>query len=165
MFSREDPTALLDRIRSGASPDWTYITLLFDGYYPVAAAAARRRLSWREYLPSALNDPLIRALLAKIRLVPDLSMGVFGADVRIKAAGQTYETFVACIREDVNGQDAASGRYTGSWSPNDKLATGAGLDGEAGDPPPIRTTAQLASLIEVIDDLENRSVVELVEAL
>ena len=45
------------------------------------------------------------------------------------------------------------------------LATGAGLDGVSGDPPPIRTPAQLGSLIEVIDDLENRSVAELVEAL
>jgi 2-methylcitrate dehydratase PrpD len=165
MFSREDPSALLDRIRSGTSPDWTYITLLFDGYYPVAAAAVRRRLTWREYLPAALNDPQIRALLAKIRLVPDLSMGVFGAEVRIRAAGQTYETFVACIREDVNGQDGTSGQYTGDWSPNDKLATGVGLDGVPGDPLPIRTAAQLASLIEVVDDLENRSVAELVEAL
>ena len=92
-------------------------------------------------------------------------MGVFGAEVRIRAGGQTYETFVACIREDVNGQDGTSGQYTGNWGPNDKLATGAGLDGVPGDPPPIRTPAQLESLIEVIDDLENRSVAELVEAL
>ena len=164
MFSRESPAALLDKIRSGAAPDWTYITLLFDGYYPVAAAVARKRLSWREYLPSALNDPLIASLLPKIRLVPDLTMGVFGADVKITAAGRTYESFVGCIREDVNGQDS-SGAYVGDWTADDKLATGVGLDALPGDPAPIRTAAQLETLIQIIDDLENRSVVELVEAL
>jgi 2-methylcitrate dehydratase PrpD len=165
MFSRESPAALLDKIRSGDFPDWTYITLLFDGYYPVAAATVRRRLTWREYLPAALNDPLIASLLPKIRLEPDLTIGVFGADVKITAAGQTYETFVGCIREDVNGQRDAAGDYGGDWTPNDKLATGVGLDARPGDPSPIRTAAQLQALIEVIDDLENRSVAELVRAL
>ena len=165
MFSRESPLALLDKIRGGGSPDWTYITLLFDGYYPVAAAAVRKRLTWREYLPEALNDPAIAALLPKIRLVPDLSMGVFGADVRITAAGQSYESFVACIREDVNGQNATSGDYQTDWTPDDKLATGVGLDGLPGDPPPIRTSTQLQTLIGVVDDLEHHSVAELIAAL
>ena len=165
MFSRESPPALLEKIRSGDSPDWTYITLLFDGYYPVAAATVRKRLTWREYLPEALNDPSIASLLSKIRLVPDLTMGVFGAVVKITAGGQSHETFVGCIREDVNGQADPSGAYGGDWTPNDKLATGVGLDARPGDPAPIRTVAQLQALIEVIDDLENRSVAELVEAL
>ena len=83
MFSREDPTALLDRIRSGTSPDWTYITLLFDGYYPVAAAAVRRRLTWREYLPAALNDPQIRALVS-----PKIIVGGFVAGVLMNGIDQ-----------------------------------------------------------------------------
>lgn len=155
MFARSDPAALLEKVRSAASPDWTYIALLFDGYYPVAAAAARKRLSWREYLPSALADPAIASLLPKIRLEPDLSMGVFGADVKITTKTSTYETFVGCIREDVNA----------NWTADDKLRTGSGLDARPGDPAPIRTASQIDGLVRIIDDLENHTVADLVAAL
>lgn len=170
MFSRGNTTELLQKIRQGLEddalrPDWSYIALLFDGSYPLAAAAARQRLTWREYLPSALNDPVISNLLPKIRLIPDLSMGVFGADVTIKANGTSYNTFVGCIREGVNGQDAKTGEYDSDWQPEDKLQTGAGLDRLANDPPAIRTAEQIQSLIGVIDDLENRTVAQLISAL
>jgi len=42
MFSRRGSDGAARPYRSAVA-DWTYITLLFDGYYPVAAAAVRRR--------------------------------------------------------------------------------------------------------------------------
>ena len=69
MFTK-DTKEIYDRIRT--RPDWTYIPLLFDGKYPLAAALANRRLTWREYRPKVIFDPVVQALIDKIELVPDL---------------------------------------------------------------------------------------------
>lgn len=62
---------IYDRIRTRA--DWTYMPLIFDGKYPLAAALAQRRLTWREYRPRVIFDPVVQALIDRIELVPDLS--------------------------------------------------------------------------------------------
>jgi 2-methylcitrate dehydratase PrpD len=84
--------------RVGREPDWTYIALLFDGRYPVAAALANRRLTFREYERRAISDRVIRALIDKVDLVPDLTMGVFGAEARLELAdGRVFTSRQECI--------------------------------------------------------------------
>jgi 2-methylcitrate dehydratase PrpD len=97
MFS-EGHRDLYKRIRS--EPDWTYITLLFDGQYPLAAALANRRLTWREYQKDVIFDPVVQALIDKVELVPDLTLGVFGAVARVELAdGRAFESEQDCIAE------------------------------------------------------------------
>ena len=89
---------LFRRIRDPKQPDWTYIALLFDGVWPVAAALADGELTHRQYRPDRLADPVIAALTKKVDLVPDVSMGVFGATVRVELSdGSAHESFVPCI--------------------------------------------------------------------
>src|SRR5205085_6422105 len=76
MFTK-DTRDIYRRIRT--RPDWTYIALLFDGKYPVAASLAFRRLTFHEYSRKAIFDPAVQALIDKIELAPDLFQGVFGA--------------------------------------------------------------------------------------
>jgi 2-methylcitrate dehydratase PrpD len=95
MWSKDDVYA---RIRK--DPDWTYIALLFDGKYPIAAALVNRRLTWREYKERAIFDPVVQALLDRIELVPDIFQGVFGATSRIELAdGRAFESAQGCIEE------------------------------------------------------------------
>ena len=79
-------------------PDWTYIALLFDGIWPVAAALADGELTYRQYREPKLKDPVIRALAEKVVEVPDLTMGVFGATARVELrGGRSHERYVPCI--------------------------------------------------------------------
>jgi 2-methylcitrate dehydratase PrpD len=87
-----------ERIRN--EPDWTYITLLFDGQYPLAAALANRRLTWREYRKDVIFDPVVQALIDKIELIPDLTLGVFGAVARVELGdGRAFESEQDCIAD------------------------------------------------------------------
>jgi 2-methylcitrate dehydratase PrpD len=89
---------IYDKIRKES--DWTYIALLFDGKYPLAAALADRRLTWREYLDDVIFDPVVQALIDTIELVPDLSQGVFGATARVELSdGRTFESAQGCIED------------------------------------------------------------------
>jgi 2-methylcitrate dehydratase PrpD len=97
MFSkgRKD---IYDRIRD--EPDWTYIALLFDGSYPLAAALVNRRLTFREYDEKVIFDPVVQAMIDRIRLVPDLAMGVFGAEAHLVLAdGREYLSRQECIED------------------------------------------------------------------
>jgi 2-methylcitrate dehydratase PrpD len=97
MFTK-DTKEIYERIRK--QPDWTYIPLLFDGKYPLAAALANRRLTWREYRPKVIFDPVVQALIDKIDLVPDLAMGVFGAEARLELAdGRALVSRQDCIED------------------------------------------------------------------
>jgi hypothetical protein len=97
MFAKGGPE-LYKRIRERA--DWTYIALLFDGKYPVAASLVNRRLSWREYEETAIFDPVLQAIVPKVDLIPDLTMGVFGAEARLELAdGRTFTSTQPCIAE------------------------------------------------------------------
>ena len=97
MFTK-DTKEIYDRIRT--RPDWTYIPLLFDGKYPLAAALANRRLTWREYRPKVIFDPVVQALIDRIELVPDLAMGVFGAEARIELEdGRSLVSRQDCIED------------------------------------------------------------------
>jgi 2-methylcitrate dehydratase PrpD len=80
--------------------DWTYIALLFDGKYPVAASLAQRRLTWREYLDGVIFDPVVQALIDKVDLIPDLSQGVFGATARVELTdGRAFQSEQDCIED------------------------------------------------------------------
>ncbi len=93
-----DTREIYERIRK--QPDWTYIPLLFDGKYPLAAALANRRLTWREYRPKVIFDPVVQALIDKVELVPDLAMGVFGAEGRLELAdGRSFVSGQDCIED------------------------------------------------------------------
>jgi 2-methylcitrate dehydratase PrpD len=97
MFSK-DTKKIYDRIRR--RPDWTYIALLFDGKYPVAASLVNRRLTFREYSEGAIFDPVVQAIIDKIDLIPDLSLGVFGAEARVELAdGRTFTSTQECIED------------------------------------------------------------------
>ena len=87
---------IYDRIRT--RPDWTYMPLIFDGKYPLAAALANRRLTWREYRPRVIFDPVVQGLIDRIELVPDLSMGGMSAEARLELAdGRSLENRQACV--------------------------------------------------------------------
>ena len=85
---------------SASVPDWTYIALLFDGKYPLAAALVNRRLTFREYERKVIFDPVVQAMIDKIELVPDLSMGVFGAEAELELAdGRAFVSRQDCIAD------------------------------------------------------------------
>jgi 2-methylcitrate dehydratase PrpD len=97
MWSK-DRKGIYDRIRD--EPDWTYIALLFDGKYPLAAALVERRLTWREYREKTIFDPVVQAMIDRIELVPDLFQGVFGATARLELAdGRVFESPQGCIAD------------------------------------------------------------------
>ncbi len=97
MFTK-DTKDIYERIRT--RPDWTYIALLFDGKYPLAAALVARRLTFHEYERAMIFDPVVQAMIDRIELVPDLFMGVFGAEAQLELAdGRTYTSRQDCIAE------------------------------------------------------------------
>jgi len=129
MFSKGG-REIYERIRR--EPDWTYIALLFDGQYPLAAALANRRLTWREYETGVIFDPVVQALIDKIELVPDLSLGVFGAVARVELAdGRAFESEQDCIAE---------------FPVEEKLYTGA--DG-------LLSRRKIAAIVRAVDRLES----------
>jgi 2-methylcitrate dehydratase PrpD len=100
MFSggKKGQQALFDRVADPAQPDWTYIALLFDGVWPVAAALADGELTHRQYRDDKLSDPVIRALAGKVDEVVDVTMGVFGATARVEMTdGKVHSSFKPCI--------------------------------------------------------------------
>src|SRR5438046_9055143 len=44
-------------------------------------------------------------------MVPDLTMGVFGAEVTVTVGGRDYTSFVDCIRENVNAGFTADDKF------------------------------------------------------
>jgi 2-methylcitrate dehydratase PrpD len=100
MFSegKAGQQALFDRVTDPSRPDWTYIALLFDGVWPVAAALADGELTYRQYRDDKLGDPVIRTLADRVDEIPDVTMGVFGATARVELSnGEAHEQFVDCI--------------------------------------------------------------------
>jgi 2-methylcitrate dehydratase PrpD len=97
MFSK-DTKEIYQRIRD--EPDWTYIALLFDGKYPVAASLVNRRLTFREYSEGAIFDPVVQAIIDKIDLIPDITLGVFGAEARVELSdGRAFTSTQECIED------------------------------------------------------------------
>jgi 2-methylcitrate dehydratase PrpD len=95
MFSKGTKD-IYDRIRT--QPDWTYIALLFDAKYPVAASLVNRRLTFHEYSESAIFDPAVQAVIDKVELVPDLTVGVFGAEATLELVdGRSFTSHQPCI--------------------------------------------------------------------
>jgi 2-methylcitrate dehydratase PrpD len=121
---------IYERIRT--RPDWTYMPLIFDGKYPLAAALAEGRLTWREYRPKVIFDPVVQALIDRIELVPDLAMGGMGAEARLELADG---------RSLVNRQDCVA---TG-FPVREKLDVGA--EG-------LLSKRQIAAIVKAVDRLE-----------
>ena len=97
MFSKGTKD-IYSRIRR--QPDWTYISLLFDGKYPIAASLVNRRLSFREYSRSTIFNPAVQAVIDKVELVPDITMGVFGAEATIELTdGRKFTSRQDCIAD------------------------------------------------------------------
>lgn len=121
MFNRGEAD-VLDRVLDADRPDWSHIALLFGGRYPLAAALLHGELTDRQFRPDAIADPRVRELWPEFEEAPDLSVGVLGAQVSVTASGgspitstvgiddspigdaATHESFVGCIRRDVNGR-------------------------------------------------------------
>jgi 2-methylcitrate dehydratase PrpD len=121
MFNEAEPD-VLDRVLDADQPDWTYISLLFGGRYPLAAALLSGELTDEQFREDAIADPRIQELWPKFEEAPDLAVGVLGAQVSVTTAGgdpvtsavgiddtplgddATYDSFVSCIRRDVNGR-------------------------------------------------------------
>lgn len=90
---------MYDRIRDPQGSGWCWIPLLFDGYYPVAAAIVDREVTPRQFRPERIFDPRIQGLLDKIRLVhdPELDLALvagrgFGARATIRTRrGESYQ--------------------------------------------------------------------------
>ncbi|MGH7820377.1 MAG: MmgE/PrpD family protein, partial [Candidatus Binatia bacterium] len=91
---------LLDRVLDPNRPDWTYIALLFDGPYPLLAALLDGELTQRQYRGPVIQLVRDSGLYERIEMVPDLSMGVFGAEITVTFRGQEYKSFVSCIRNE-----------------------------------------------------------------
>jgi 2-methylcitrate dehydratase PrpD len=129
MFSKDRDEELYERIRE--EPDWTYIALLFDGKYPLAAALANGRLTWREYEEKVIFDPVVQALVKKVVLIPELFQGVFGATARVELEdGRTFTSEQGCIED---------------FPVEEKLRIGA--DG-------ILSRSRIAAIVRAIDGLE-----------
>ena len=59
-----------------------------------------RRLTFREYSTAAIFDPAVQAVIDKIDLIPDISVGVFGAEARVELAdGRVYTSRQDCIQD------------------------------------------------------------------
>jgi 2-methylcitrate dehydratase PrpD len=129
MFAKGTPD-LYKRIRE--RPDWTYIALLFDGKYPVASSFVNRRLTWREYQERAIFDPVLQAIVPKVDLIPDLTMGVFGAEARLELNdGRVFTSSQPCIDD---------------FPVEEKLYTGA--DG-------LLSKRQIKRILKAIDEIES----------
>lgn len=135
--------ALFDRVADPEQPDWTYITLLFDGVWPVAAALADGELTHRQYRPEKLTDPVIRALAARIVEIPDLTMGVFGATARVEMADgiTVHEQEVGCIE---------------NFDVREKMDVGAAE---------VKSPAEIDAIVAAVDALESIGDVRALTAL
>lgn len=138
--------SVLDRVLDPDQPDWTYTSLLYDGRYPLLATLLTGDLTQAHYRQDPIGDDRVRDLWGKVYEAPDLSMGVFGAQVEVSpSGGSTFRaragvpegegSFVGCIREDVNE----------GFSADDKFAKTAS---------PVLSPAEISQVTTAIDDLE-----------
>jgi 2-methylcitrate dehydratase PrpD len=81
---------LYDRIRRGRETGWSWVPLLFDAYYPLAAGVVDREITPRQFTRERIFDRRIQSLLGRIRLEHDADMDAallrgtrFGAEVTI----------------------------------------------------------------------------------
>src|SRR5207253_2591375 len=108
---------LFDRVADPAQPDWTYIALLFDGVWPVAAALADGELTYRQYRDDKLADPVIRALADKVDEIPDLTQGVFGATARVALAAGVRATASSKANRELRDRHADHGTRRDTHAP------------------------------------------------
>ncbi len=93
---------MYERIRDPQGSGWSWIPLLFDGYYPIAAAIVDREVTPRQFRPERIFDPRIQGLLERIRLVhdPELDTALiagrgFGAKATLRTTdGRSFEKAV-----------------------------------------------------------------------
>lgn len=90
---------LYDRIRDGAKTGWSWIPLLFDARYPLAAGLVDREITPRQFRPERIFDQRIQQQLPKIELRHDADLDArlatgqgFGASVTIELTdGRRYQ--------------------------------------------------------------------------
>jgi len=169
MFS-EGETDVLDRVLDDGRPDWTYISLLFGGRYPLAAALLHGELTDAQFRPDAIADERIRELWPTFEEAPDVAVGVLGSQVSVTTSdgspvtsavgiddtpvgdGATHESFVQCIRRDVNGRGRDDVEtYTADRKFRETATT--------------LSTGRREAVRRKIDDLEGRSVRSLTASL
>jgi 2-methylcitrate dehydratase PrpD len=171
MFGEGSLDYLDDLVLDDDHPDWTHIALCYDAVYPVLAALLEGEFTHRQYEESLVGDERIRARFERTEAVPDLSMGIFGAQVTVEtAAGAVAEAgvddlaaevpglaesplasrrelaFVGCIEADVNE----------GYTPEDKFREASG---------DVLSDGRQRAVLAAIDDLERRSVRSLTSRL
>jgi 2-methylcitrate dehydratase len=86
--------------------DWSYIPILFDLSYPVAAALVDRELAPRQWTDDRLFDPQIRGLMKRVRTQADIMLtsayvneGNLGAVVTITThEGEVLEKAISTVK-------------------------------------------------------------------
>jgi len=86
--------------------DWSYIPLLFDLSYPVAAAIVDGELTPRQWMDDRLFDPQIHEVIGKIRTQADIMLtssylndGNLGAIVTVNMEdGTSYEKIITTVK-------------------------------------------------------------------
>lgn len=81
--------------------DHSYIALQYDGPHPIAAALVFGQLTWREWQDDRLHDPRVIELVTKTRIVPDLVVGVWGAEIIVRTTDgrELNSGRIGCIAE------------------------------------------------------------------
>jgi 2-methylcitrate dehydratase PrpD len=85
---------LYDRIRDGENSGWSWVPLLFDARYPLAAGLVDREITPRQFTRERIFDQRIQQQLAKIELQHDPEL-----DARL-ALGQGFGAAVTIALQD-----------------------------------------------------------------
>jgi 2-methylcitrate dehydratase PrpD len=118
LFSEGSVDYIPEKILNDERPDWTYIPLLYDAYYPIAAMLVEGELTHRQFTPEVIGDDRVLDIYRRTEGVTDISVGDYGAAVTVTtSAGQvestigvdgldlaqeSYDSHVGCIRGGVN---------------------------------------------------------------
>ncbi len=123
--------------------DWSYIPLLFEHTYPVAAAIVDRELTPRQWTEERLFDPAIHDVIQKVKCEADIMLtsayvneGKLGAVVTIKMKdGKLFEKTIEGVKGTVNRPYDVSSKFRSEASK-------------------VIAKQQVAKAIEMIENLE-----------
>ncbi|PSP98712.1 hypothetical protein BRC89_07630 [Halobacteriales archaeon QS_4_70_19] len=118
LFSEGSVDYIPEKVLNDERPDWTYIPLLYDAYYPIAAMLVEGELTHRQFTPEVVGDEQVLDVYRRTEGVTDISVGDYGAAVTVTTSeGQlesqfgidgldvtqsSYDAHVGCIRDGVN---------------------------------------------------------------
>lgn len=171
MFGEGSLDYLDELVLDDEHPDWTHIALCYDAIYPVLAALLEGEFTHRQYREDVVGDERICTLFGKTEAVPDLSMGIFGAQVTVETtegavaaagvddlaaevpgfdesplASRRESAFVGCIESEVNE----------GYTPTDKFWEASG---------DVLSLGRQRAVLEAIENLEDRPVRSLTSRL